>query len=206
MITTLARIKKFLNVTDTENDSWIEALIPQVESDYVHIRNRPFDVGTKINIQTTGLAQDEVLTIDIADTEYDIALKENDTAGMITRRVKQQMKPSIYYSVFAPVSTSTSADVYLVDNLEDWQDDYSVLDLSATSTASDITKTVTKMATIYPEGAELTVAQMIQHQLSKPAGVQSESLGDYSVTYADMGGGGYPKSITGQIVRFVVTQ
>ena len=205
-ITTLANVKTLLNITSTTNDAWITALIPQVESDYVHIRGKPFDVGTRVNIETTGLSQDEELLIVINDGDYEIELEADDMAGMITRRIKNQMLPSQYYSIFATATTSTSADMYFVDRLEEWLESYSVMDLSVETTAAGVTTTVTKMQNVYPAGSELTAAQMIQHQMSKPAGVQSESLGDYSVTYGAMGQGGYPQAITGQIARFAVMQ
>lgn len=203
-ITTLSNVKNILNISDNDSDIWIVSLIPQVESDYLHIRNKPFNVGTKINVETTGLSADEDMTIDIGDSEYEIELKDGDTAGIIARRVVNQMKPNRYYEILAPLSNSTSADIYVTEKYENWTESMSVLDLSVTA-STDITATVTKLQTIYPDGSELTAAQMIQHQMNKPAGVQSESLGDYSVTYAEMQGG-YPRSITGQITRFAVTQ
>ena len=59
--------------------------------------------------------------------------------------------------------------------------------------------------TIYPTGSELTAIQMIGYRinLQKSQGVKSKSLGDHSVSYADIGDGAYPKSITGSIKRFV---
>ena len=59
--------------------------------------------------------------------------------------------------------------------------------------------------TVYPSGAELAAIQMIGFRinLQKSQGVKSESLGDHSVSYADIGGGAYPKSITNSIKRFV---
>ena len=207
-ITTLDNVKTILNIKTTDDDDWIESLISQVESDYIHIRGKPFNVGTKVNIETSGLAQDEEIIIDISDNDYNIGLKQDDTAGMITRRIMNQMKPTPYYEIVTTGTTSTSADIYFTEKFENWTEDYSVLDLSVESTASDITATVTKMQTIYPPGSELTAAQMIhhhltQHETGKPAGVKSESLGDYSVTYADTQGS-YPRAITGQIARYAV--
>lgn len=42
-IITLAKAKTLLQITDTLKDDLIDALIPQVEADYLLIRNRAFD-------------------------------------------------------------------------------------------------------------------------------------------------------------------
>ena len=214
-ITTLTNVKTILNITVSDKDTWIDALIPQVESDYEGIRNRPFDVGTLVNIVTTAaLAADEEMTITIGNwarigstargADYTISLREDDTANIIARRIANQIEPSPYYNV-KPLTnaTSSSADVSFVEKFEKWTESRSILDMTV-STSTGYTATVNKLQTIYPDGAELTAAQMIQFNLSKPGGVKSESLGDYSVTYGDSVSG-YPKSITGKIKRYVKT-
>jgi hypothetical protein len=203
-ITTLSNVKTLLGLsTGTADDSRISALITQVEQDYQAVRGKPFDVGTKLTVETTGLPVDETVTIEIGAWEYDIDLVANDTAPMIARRIVNQIKPNTHYTIFAPHSTSTSANVYFVEKMEAWSDDYSVLDLSITNSAN-ITATVAKMEIIYPDGAEMTAAQMVGYQMLRPNGVQSESLGDYSVSYGTIQGG-YPAAITSKIVRFAVT-
>lgn len=58
--------------------------------------------------------------------------------------------------------------------------------------------------TVYPEGAALTVAKMIQFHLNtdKRTGIAGQSLGDHSVTFKDTIQG-YPREIVGGIRRFV---
>ena len=211
-ITTLYNVKDILNITDTANDLWIEKLIPLVESDYLHIRNKPFATATKITVETTGLPADEEMTLEIGNYaavggtaqgyEYTINLRANDTANMIVYRIINQIKPSGYFNFTVGDTATDSAEVYITERFPPFQEYISVLDMTLAASTS-ITETIEKMQTIYPNGSELTAAQMIQHQMGKPAGVKSESLGDYSVTYADMQGG-YPKSITGQIARYAV--
>lgn len=204
-ITTINRAKTLLNITTTDKDTWITALIPQVESDYQAVRNRPFDAGTRVNIATTAaLAADETMTVTIS-SDYAITLRVGDTAQIIARRITNQILPSAYYSVTAPLAnaSSSSADVLFLERFEPWTESRSVLDLSV-STSTGYTATVTPMETFYPNGAELTAVQMIQFHMGKPGGVKSESLGDYSVTY-DESAAGYPKSITGKIKRYVRT-
>lgn len=43
MITDLTTVKLFLQITNTSKDELIRALIPQVEADYLLIRNRAFE-------------------------------------------------------------------------------------------------------------------------------------------------------------------
>ena len=212
-ITTVDRVKTLLNITSTTKDAWIEALIPQVEEDYISIRNRPFDVGTMVTVETTGLAADEEITITIGNFaavsgtaqgyEYDVRLRENDTASMITRRIKNQIQLSPYFFTKPiPVSsTSTSAEIQFIEKMEDFMENISVLDFTVTSTGN-ATFEVDKQQTFYPDGAEIAAAQMINFNLDKPSGAQSESLGDHSISYGDATGG-YPKSITGRIRRYV---
>ena len=103
MITTWAKVQTILNL-ETSQITLVEELIPLVQQDYLHIRNKPFDVE--------------------------------------------------------------GAD------------------------------------TIYPIGAEMTAIKMIEHHLSgQRAGVASESLGDYSVSY-QQDATDYPHSIIGGIKRY----
>lgn len=56
--------------------------------------------------------------------------------------------------------------------------------------------------TVYPDGSELTAAQMIGYHLFGPAqGAASEKVDDYSIT-AEERVEGYPRSIIGAIARY----
>jgi hypothetical protein len=212
MIVSLGKVKTLLNITDGDNDSQITALIPQVEADYEHIRGKPFDKGSILSIETSGLPADEEITITIGNFasiggtdsgwEHDVDLRENDTADIIATRIINQIQPQAYYLMTLSSASTDVADVNLMDRFPTRMENYSVIDLTVTSSTS-ITSTIAKMQTLYPKGAELTAAQMINYQLSKPSGVKAEHLGDYSVTYDDASGG-YPKSITAGIKRFAV--
>lgn len=224
-ITTRARAKAILGIStaSTEHDDQIDALIPQVEGHYLAIRNRPFDVGTVVEFQTAaGLTSGMQLVIEIGDyslpastaqrgSEYGITLRANDTADIIARRVANQILPSPYYSVVAPpAATSTAAEVRFVEKFETFTEQYSVLDITvdpSTAIPPAYTATVSPMQTLYPDGAEFTAAQMVQYHIGSAAGgqVQSETLGDYSVTFAQSESGDYPKSITSKIRRFART-
>lgn len=225
-ITTLANVKSILNIStgDTTHDAWITALIPQVEEDYVNIRNKPFDVATQINIETTGgLPADEKMTFTIgnysavgstrAGREYNVVLRTSDTADIIARRIVNQIEPSPFYSVMPLTGAATTeANVYFTERFEKWQANRSVLDFTVTvSTSSAVTATVSRMQTVYPVGSEFTAARMIQYQMlagsGAGAGIQSETLGDYSVTFAEQGETvqTYPRSIVSSIKKYVRT-
>jgi hypothetical protein len=224
-ITNRATVKSILNIStgDATKDAWIDALIPQVESDYVSIRGKPFDVGTRIRFASTGaLAADVEMTITLGNyasvgstrkgSEYDIVLRSGDTAHIIARRTMNQIEPSAYYSVTAPAGTSTSADIYLQERFERWTENFSVLDASVTLPAgTGITATISKMETLYPDNAAFTAARMINYHITAGsgagAGIQSETLGDYSVTFAEQGEtpAAYPRNITASIQRYVKT-
>lgn len=109
-IITLAKAKTFLQISDTTKDTLITALIPQIEADYLLIRNAAFDVD---------------------------------------------------------------------------DDD----------------------ATVYPDGSELTAAQMIGFNMSSSiangGGFKSESIGSYSYTMNEARSIGYPDNIVKRITRFI---
>lgn len=51
MIVTLEQVKMFLQITGDAKDDLIEALIPEVEADYLLIRNREFDDDSNDDIE-----------------------------------------------------------------------------------------------------------------------------------------------------------
>ena len=214
-ITTRDRVKAILGITTTDHDDRIDALIPQVEDDYVQIRGKPFDVGTLLTVESTGVGADEKVTITIGNyaevgaaaqgVEFNVVIRAGDTAGVIARRIVNQVLPSGYYTLTAPMvdSTSTSAGVYFRERFERFTEDFSVLDMTV-DPAVGLTSEVEVMQTIYPEGAEYTAAKMIHFAMNAGAGVTSERLGDYSVTYD--ASGAYPRSITSSIKKYVTTR
>jgi len=213
-IVSLGKVKTLLGKTDNDDDARIAALIPQLEKEYLNIRNKPFDEGTRLTIEvSSGLGADEEITVTIGNYaavgataqgwEYDIDLRAGDTADIIARRIATQIKPTSYYIIHLSTVNSTTAEMHVIDRFPDVMETYSVLDFTVDASTA-ITTTIAKMQTFYPDGSENTIAQMINHKLTDSAGVQSESLGDYSVTYTEAGAAGYPRSITSGIKRFVV--
>ena len=215
-ITTLQKVKTVLGITGTDKDAQIYELIDMVENDYENIRGKPFDVGTKLNFSAAAaLGADREITITVgnyavagesAGTEYKVLLRSGDTADIIARRVMNQMEPSGYYTVTAPAGGSTSADVYLKERFEPWTENYSVLDISVSGLPAGLTATISKMQTLYPVGSAMTATKMIAYQLNagRAEGVESERLGDYSITYkSESKAEDYPKPIVAGIKRYV---
>jgi hypothetical protein len=109
-IISLGRAKALLNITDGDNDSQITALIPQVEADYEHIRNKSFDKGSILSIATTGLPADEEITVTIGNFaaiggtdsgwEHDVDLREDDTADIIATRIMNQIQHRLFFLLF----------------------------------------------------------------------------------------------------------
>lgn len=62
-ITTLSEVLNFLKITSTDWDDQIEALIPLVESDYLNIRNIPFDLDESGIVYPPGSATTAALMI-----------------------------------------------------------------------------------------------------------------------------------------------
>ena len=191
-IVTLPTVKSLLNIDSTGQDTWIAALIPVVESDYESIRNKPFDTCVTLTIDSDATADGDVaLTISDANTEFEyiIAVKGGDSALLVAQRIAD-------YFRHTKVRASGNDVVFITSGI--------VLEFDAGATG--VTATVTGMATCYPVNAEFTAAKMINyHMATKDAmGKQSESLGDYSVTY-DRGvtSADYPNDIVGGIKRYV---
>lgn len=198
-ITTLARAKAILKKTDSTDDVAIDMLIPLVEADYLRIRNKPWDIGNALSIApaaVVAVAGDITITLD--DADYPVALEIGDTAESIAYKIKAALESASYYTVQA-----IGATVYLKNHTR-----ATALTLAFTDTdGTGVTATVSGPGIIYPEGAELTAIKMIQYQLTAglAAGLSSERLGDYSVSYEAGGGDGrildYPKSVVGSIRR-----
>ena len=192
-ITTLAQAKLILGITGTTQDALITALIPMVEQDYLAIRNRPFDIGATLTINTgAGVAGNITVTIDGGATI--VAVLAGDTATRVAWKIKLAIGDGYHYT------STISGAVLTITSI------YADTEVTVTFTDTDttgVTATVSDTDVIYPTGAEMTAIEMIEHRLSKkPVGVASESLGDHSVSYAAMNGK-YPIEVTKGIKRFV---
>ncbi len=174
-ITTLAAVKTVLGLTTTAQDTLITALIPQVEADYLAIRNREFDTEVEGERLGVGDGVNKTFTLQhvpiITDTEVLYI------AGLATSEVY-----TINNTTGVIVFTNAPADGSRVAA------DYEAQDIIYPENAAF---TAAKM-----------IGWHLQSQ--KSIGVSSESLGDHSVSYTNEAHfvQGYPKSIVGAIKRY----
>ena len=192
-ITTWAQVQLILGL-DAAQQTLVEALIPHVEEGYLRIRNKPFDVGDILTI-TAGATADGDITITLDDgIEETVEVENGDNAVTVARKIYFALVGLYYFTV-----TVSGEDVTFMS-------DYTTLTLAFDGGTTGVTATTTGLQTIYPTGAEYTAIKMIQYQLTaaQGAGISSESLGDYSVTYdTATKAADYPNSIVGGIKRYV---
>lgn len=195
MITTWAQTQTILDL-DAGLQTRVDALIPLVEDDYLHIRNKPFDVGNILTI-TAPCTADGDLTVTYNDANFTVPVLNGDNTLVVARKIAF----AIDRVTQGVVTVSGSAVTFL---------GYATLTFAAGGTG--VTVTTSGIDTIYPTGAELTAIRMIEHHLtggSRAAAqnASSESLGDYSISYKAGGPGttisDYPQSIVGGIKRYV---
>lgn len=186
MITNLANVKTALSITGVTEDDIINFLIPQIEQDYLRIRNKPFDMGIALTV-TSGATADGDLEVDIDGGKFLVPVKAGNNSLVVAGRIEQYV--GRYFNARQDGTT-----VYL----------YGFIDVTFDPMLTGTTASVSALDTIYPVGSELIAIKMIQWHKDriKNLGVQAESLGDWSVTYGQMQND-YPKNIIGGIRRFV---
>jgi hypothetical protein len=172
-ITTSANVKTILGISGSTQDANIALLIPQVEADYLAIRNKPWD--TEIEGERVGIGDGSAVAFTLAN--------------------KPIVKDSL--TVYVGGDEETGYTVNLTTG---------VITFTTAPAAGDrVEADYESVAAFYPGGAELVAIKMIGWliQSQKSMGVQSESLGDHSITY-EKGKTfrGYPESIVGDIKRY----
>ena len=187
-ITTWAQAQLILGL-DAGLQARVVALIALVEADYLRIRNKPFDTGNTLTITAAAtVAGNVTVTIDGNDTET--AVLAGDSIFTVAKKILASHRSSYYYKV---QGDGSAVNFIATDPIA----------LTFNAAATGVTATVSGWATIYPTGAEYTAIKMIGYHLESGGAKTAESLGDYSVSYAPSGAGGYPDTITGSIKRFV---
>lgn len=185
MITSLTQTKTILGLSTTTDDDKINSFIPLVESDFLRIRNRPFDVGATMQV-TTGASADGTVIVTLDGFDYHVTVYAADSAVAVAYRIAN------YFSLSRDGDTVTFLVGY---------------ELSLDDNDTDVVVAISEIDTLYPTGAEITAIKMIAYHLSniKSQGISSEMLGDYSVSYAVNGSlvGSYPESVTGGVRRYV---
>lgn len=183
-ITTLGSVKTITGITD--NDDLIEALIPMVEDDYLRIRNKPFDTGQGLRV-ISGASSAGYIYLTIDGIIYSLEVESGDNVYSVARKIYERLKYKLKLMV------KGDEVIFLTPYQVDFED---------ISTGVEVESPT--VATIYPDGSELTAINMIAYRIENKLnqGIKSESLGDHSVSYGDLSDG-YPKSLQSGIKRFV---
>lgn len=172
-ITTSANVKTFLGISGSAQDALIALLIPLVEADFLSIRNKPWD--TEVEEELVGIGDGSNVAFTLAKKPV---VKDSET-------------------IYVAKDKETGYTINLTTGV--------VTFTTAPAAGEQVHADYEATAFYYPNGAELVAIKMIGWliQAQKSLGVQSESLGDYSVTF-EKGNGvrGYPESITGDIKRY----
>jgi hypothetical protein len=181
MIITLTQAKALLKITGSTNDTLISALIPEAEAKYLQIRNFPF-----LQIQADYKSGDKTLSNIIL---YPYSNTINCSFNYTT--------PVKYLNRFDYITNSV-IDNYITDiNI---YDDTVEIDTAPSTTATSA------LFTVYPQGAKLTAAKLIQYLMNSNSmnGLQSESVGSYSWSKGSTGNPyGVPDDIFRSIKRYV---
>ncbi|CAM4186177.1 phage head-tail connector protein [Paenibacillus alkaliterrae] len=165
MIATLAEVKSILQIIDTSKDSVINALLPSVERFILDWTRNQFK-QTKVRIQGKGISFDAT-TKAILDSAGGFVLRKFAPGIQIV------VEGSLLNDGVYKINTVTATQLTLTPE--------SVL--KAESAGEYVTITMVS----YPASLKLDVASMISFAMAKAnkEGIQSESLGDYSVTFTD---------------------
>ena len=185
MITDWVKTQLILGLDNSER-ARVEELIPIVEGDYLRIRNKPWDIGNILTV-TGGATAGGTVVVEVGGSPLDVPVLAGDNAVTVANKIYNSMQIN-----FIKVQQNAAALTFPGYN-----------ELTYTPAGTGSTATISGIDSIYPQGAEHTAIRMIKHILFQGTeGAQSESLGDWSVTYAK-GGKTYPDTILDSIKRYV---
>ena len=182
MITTLAEVKKILNISDNSQDDQISALIPMVENDIVAYTNTQF---TNSNITFSG----SFVPTAAAGPVYTLVCALGGISA-IPFAIGDQIK------LFGTVRNDGRFSIKLLSD--------TVVTVNEPLVGEDaVTASITLIQ--YPVGLNLYAIRMISYLLKHgdDAGIQSESIKSYSYSRAASGSdAGYPAEILKGLDRY----
>lgn len=185
MIITSDEVKSLLQISGTTYDSLITAMIPVVQDFVLKYTNNYFETLTESVYRDTN-------TISFVSGS---PAKINDSQN-------QFVYMGFVAGIHVRVQGSKFNDgIYKVDSVEAGSLILSSDDeLISESVDSNVLVKITIVQ--FPKGIKLPVAKMIGFHLEKrnARGVQSESLGDHSISYQS--GGSYPKSLLDELNQY----
>ena len=184
-IISTTEVKTYLSETSTTYDTLIGAFLPMCLQDFFDYTNNYFD-NNAVRIQSANItASSSALTLVVTGTNFSTySFLSGDEI-----RIRNSKRNDGFYTagtVSSATITVTSSDTNVATyTLRDEEE------LEASWTINKID---------FPIGVKPIIASMVKWRIEHPSGVpQSESLGDYSVTY---GGMDYPASITKSMDKY----
>jgi hypothetical protein len=172
---TLSEAKTLLQISGNDKDALITMLIPAVRDflvDYTHNR-----FLTERHLYSSTLTFNALAPATITDSQSQFA------ASYLTNAADIHVGGSLYNDGFYAVSSVTAGTITLAAGET----------LKSESSGSVVTTSPLITKVEFPKSLKMIVAQMLAFTLEKHTGrgIQSESIGGYSVSYAV----DYPKSI-----------
>lgn len=198
-IITTAEVKTLLSLTGSVYDTAIAALIPYVQADLCEYLNTYFQDGYVYRKSGSAL----VITRGATSSGTTQADKMTDADALfIAKGFLSGMDVAIEggYSnvgIHSIASLDASTMKFTSTGTLISQDPNSTLD-------NNYIGTLLISRVNWPRGIKRVVAQIIWYniQRQKETGVQSESIDDYSVTYAPLSSGGYPPHIVSALATY----
>ena len=185
MILSTTEAKTYLQITSTDYDTLISAFIPVAIQDFFEYTNNYFDNNAFRVVSADVTASSSEMTMVLGNTNFSTySFVDGDDF-----RVRNSKRNDGYYiadSVSSATLTVVGSSVYIGTSvLKD-------------ETALEAEWIINKIDV--PISVKPLLASMIKFKIDHPIGTpQSESLGDYSVTY---GGGPYPESIMKDMSKY----
>jgi hypothetical protein len=185
MIVTLNEVKSLLQITEIAKDTFISAMIPIVQ-DFVFIYTNNYF---------------EILTEDIYRDDNTISFVKG-TPSKINDSRSQFVSMGFVKDIHVRVQGSKFNDgVYEVANVDAGS---LTLDSDEELVNEAVDSEVVTLITVvkFPKGIKLPVAKLIGFHLDpkNAKGVQSESLGDHSISFQS--GGNYPQSLLNDLIPY----
>ena len=171
-IATKSEVKALLGITNTSKDAQIDALLPAVDQFARAYLNNEFK-NMKVRMSSSEISFANPVTINDAGGDF---TENKFIAGLVI-----VVEGSLYNDGVYKIASMTASALTLEVGAE-------LINESAEETVS-----ITMVA--YPRSLKLDVALMVSYAIQKAnkEGIQSESLGDYSITFT--AAEAYPKSI-----------
>lgn len=188
-IITVTEAKNILNITEATYDNQIARLIPYVQDDICEYLDNYF--------QDRYVARESVSYISFVRSttgsgDYIFDSDDRWTKNGFLSDIDVVVEGG-YSNVGIHHVVTATTDTLTLDSSGEL-----IGQNPADSSNENLIGNVKVSRVIWPKGLKRYVAQMIWYniQRQKETGVVSESIDDYSVTYASLSGGGYPENIT----------